>query len=209
MSYFLLSFRLALRAQVRRGRFWLALLLALAAGLAFRWGTAADLSGGGAVQVGVSLPAGGEAFREALEARSGALVRFVFTDEAAAREKTASGQWDCALLLPEDFNRRLAEGDTEGLVTLLTGPGSTVYPLVRETAAAALLELSSAGIAADYLLSSGIAGGDGAADLASRLAEDLPQVQRVRLELETLTGCPLDELSLAGESLSRILRGRA
>lgn len=38
MSYFLLSFRLALRAQVRRGRFWLALLLALAAGLAFRWG---------------------------------------------------------------------------------------------------------------------------------------------------------------------------
>jgi hypothetical protein len=207
VSYFLLSFRLALRSQLRRGRFWLALLLALAAGLAFHWGTAADLSGGGAVQVGVSLPAGGEAFREALEARSGALVRFVFTDEAIAREKTAAGQWDCALLLPEDFNRRLAEGDTEGLVTLLTGPGSTVYPLVRETAAAALLELSSAGIAADYLLSSGIAGGDGAADLASRLSEDLPQVQRVRLELETLTGRPLDELSLAGEGLSRVLRG--
>lgn len=198
MSYFLLSFRLSLRAQLRRGRFWLALLLALAAGLAVRWGTDAS-DGGAAVRAGVVLSGGGQAFREALEERSGELIRFIPAKEGAARAKVASGQWDCALVLPEDFDSRLAAGDTEGLLTLLTGPASTVFPLVRETAAAALLELSSADIARDYLVSSGIAGGDGAGDL--------PRVRGVRLEMETLEGRPLDGLSLAEESLSRILRG--
>ena len=119
----------------------------------------------------------------------------------------ASAQWDCALLLPDDFAGRLAAGETEDLVTLLIGPGSTVYPLIRETAAAALLELSSAGLAADYLLSSGIADETSLRDIAPRLQETLPQAQRVQIEMETLEGRPLTEVSLAGDSLSRILRG--
>lgn len=207
MRYFLLSFGLSLRAQLSRGRFWLALILVLSVGLALRWTAGQAQPDAAAVQAGVVLSDGGEAFWEALEARGGGLVRFIRTDEDTARAKVASSQWDCALLLPADFAERLAAGGTEDLVTLLTGPGSTVYPLIRETAAAALLELSSAKLAADYLLSSGIAGETSLRDIAPRLQETLPQAQRVRIEMETLEGRPLTGLSLAGDSLSRVFRG--
>lgn len=208
MRYFLLALGLSLRSQLRRGRFWLALALVLALGLAVRWGLGRDPADGAAVRAGVVLPGeGGEAFWEALEARGGSLVRFVRAEEDEARARVAAGQWDCALVLPEDFAERLADGGADGLVTLLTGPGSAVYPLIRETAAAALLELSAPALAADYLLSSGIADPASMEAVAPRLAETLPQAQRVRVEMETLSGRPLDGLALAGESLSRMLRG--
>ena len=207
MRYFLLSLGLSLRARLRRKWFWLGLVLVLALGLAIRWTAGQAQPDAAAVQAGVVLSGGGEAFREALEARGGGLVHFIRTDEKTARAKVASAQWDCALLLPDDFDGRLAAGETEGLVTLLTGPGSTVYPLIRETAAAALLELSSARLAADYLLSSGIAGETSLGDIAPRLRETLPQARRVRIEMETLEGRPMTGASLAGDSLSRVLRG--
>lgn len=207
MRYFLLSLGLSLRAQLRRGRFWLALVLVLIVGLAIRWSAGQAQPDAAAVQAGVVLAGGGEDFWDAVEVRGGGLVQFIQTDEDTARAKVASAQWDCALLLPDDFAERLAAGETEDLVTLLIGPGSTVYPLIRETAAAALLELSSAKLAADYLLSSGIADEASLGDIAPRLQETLPQAQRVQIELETLEGRPLTEVSLAGDSLSRILRG--
>ena len=207
MRYFLLSLGLSLRAQLRRRRFWLGLVLVLILGLVLRWTEGQTQPDTAAVQAGVVLAGGGEAFWEALEVRGGGLVHFIRTDEETARAKVASAQWDCALLLPSDFDGRLAAGETEDLVTLLTGPGSTVYPLIRETAAAALLELSSARLAADYLLSSGIAGETSPEDIAPRLRETLPQAQRVRIEIEMLEGRPLTGVSLAGDSLSCILRG--
>ena len=207
MRYFLLSLGLSLRAQLRRRRFWLGLALALALGLALRWTARQTQPDTAAVQAGIVLADGGEAFREALEVRGGGLVHFIRTDEKTARAKVASAQWDCALLLPNDFDERLAAGETEELMTLLTGPGSTVYPLIRETAAAALLELSSASLAADYLLSSGIADEISLGDIAPRLQETLPQARRVRIKMETLEGRPMTGMSLAGDSLSRVLRG--
>ena len=198
MRYFFLSLRLSLRERLRSGRFWCALVLILAAGIAARWTGQAEV--GSAVQVGAVIPSGAEAFREALESRSGQPVSFIFTDEAEARKKVASGQWDCALLLPDNFAERLESGRQTGLITLITGPGSTVYPLVREAAAAALLKITSGQMAADYLLSSGIA--DGTFDAAA-----LPQIHTVQINMETLDGQPLDQLSLAGKSLSRVLRG--
>lgn len=207
MRYFLLALGLSLRSRLKRVRFWLALVLALGLGLAVRWEAGRTPPDAAAVRAGVVLSGGGEDFWNALESRGGGLVRFVRTDEATARARVASGQWDCALLLPEDFGERLAAGDTEDLVTLLTGPGSAVYPLIRETAAAALLELSSADLAADYLLSSGIIGEEALPALIPRLEEVLPRDRRVRVEMETPDGRPLDELTLAGGSLARILRG--
>lgn len=196
MRYFLLSLTLSLRAQLRSKRFWLVLLLTVSAGLLLRW-TARPTPATGAIQVGVVLTDGSEPFLDALTRRSGMAVAFIPTDEPTARSKVAASQWDCALILPEDFSDRLNTASLTGSITLLTGPGSTVYPLVRETAAAAVLELTTARIAADYLLSSGIAA----------LPENLPQPQRVQIETETLTGLPLDELQLAEESYSRIFRG--
>lgn len=198
MRYFLLSLALSLRAQLRSKRFWLALLLALSTGLLLRW-MARPAPTAGVVQAGVVLPDGGEPFLDALTRRGSAAVAFVSADEPTARSKVAASQWDCALILPEDFSDRLDAADLTDSIILLTGPGSTVYPLVRETAAAALLELTTSRIAADYLLSSGIA--------VEALPEDLPQPRRVQIEMETLTGLPLDELKLAEESSSRIFRG--
>ena len=206
MRYFVLSLGLSLRARIRNKFFWLLLLLVLAAGVLARGALRPDLSDA-AVRVGAVLPDGAEAFRDALDSRSGELIQFIYTDESTARRKVASSQWDCALILPEDFGDRLADSDLTGAVTLLTGPGSAVYPLVREAAAAALLELVTGQIASDYLLSSGIAGGP--EDLPPQLAEPLPQEQRVRIGMETLTGRPLDSLELARESFSRIIRGSA
>ena len=68
----------------------------------------------------------------------------------------AAGRWDCALVLPEDFEDRLTRLEVDGLFTLVTGPGSAVYPMVRETASACVAELISPGMAEDYLLDSGI-----------------------------------------------------
>ena len=140
MRYFLLSLGLSLRAQLRRRRFWLGLVLVLILGFALRWAAGQNQPDAAPVQAGVVLADGGEDFWEALEVRGGGLVHFIRTDEETARAKVASAQWDCALLLPDDFDGRLAAGETEDLATLLTGPGSTVYPLIRETAAAAPLE---------------------------------------------------------------------
>lgn len=202
MRYFILTLGLSLRERLRSGRFWMALLLILAAGIAARWAKpAADA----VIQVGAVIPAGGESFQEALEDRNGEPVRFVFTDEATARRQVAAGRWDCALLLSDDFEKRLETGELDGVITLVTGPGSTIYPLVRETAAAVLLELTSAGIAAEYLSSSGISAS--AQDMVPRLRETLSQIRRVQITMETLEGRPLDTLTLTGDGMARSLRG--
>ena len=200
MRYFATSLSLSLRARLRGRRFWLLLLLIVTTGLLLRWTTRPSPSDV-PVRVGLVLPADAAPFEEALTRRGGASAAFIPADEPTARSRVAASQWDCALLLPEDFTARLEASDLDGIVTLLTGPGSTVYPLVRETAAAALLELTTAQIAADYLRSSGIAPD------ASAEALPLPPTQHVRIEMETLTGRPLDELGLAEESASRVFRG--
>lgn len=198
MRYFLLSLALSLRVRLRSVRFWLMLLLALSAGLALRW-TLRPAAASGAVRVGVVLADGGEAFWDALTSRGGSIVEFIPTDEPTARVKVSSSRWDCALILPDGFSDRLDASGLAEPIVLLTGPGSTVYPLVRETAAAAVLELVTAQIAADYLLSSGIA--------EETALGTLPQPRSVQIEMETLTGLPLDGIKLAEESYSRIFRG--
>lgn len=207
MRYLLLSLVFSLRSQLRSGRFWLAMLLAIASGVLIR-STVQPEGRDGAVQVGVVLPAGGgEDFWEALAGRDGGLVRFIRTDEETARRKVASSQWDCALVLPEDFSSRLARSDLEEAVAVFTGPGSAVYPLVRETAASVLLKLASPQIAADYLRASGISGELDSVEAEALLRETLPQIRQVQIVPETLDGRPMDQLTLAGKSFSRIFRG--
>lgn len=195
MRYPWTAFLLALRAGLRDLRFWGVFLLALAAGGVFRW--TANAPAEASIQVGVSLPAqGGEDFWQALSARSGGILEFVPTEESRLRQKVSAGQWDCGLVLPEDFARRLSGGDTAGLVTLVTGPGSTVYPLVRETASAALAALISPRIAEEYL-----------SGLHLPPAEALPEVPRTSIALKTLDGGPLALPVLARSGGDRLFRG--
>ena len=160
------------------------------------------------VQVGVSLPEeGGEAFWALLEERGGVVVSFIRADEDAIAGKVASGQWDCGILLPEDFRERLDALDTGRLVTLCVGDGSTVYPLVKETVAACLAELLAPGIAREYLLDSGIADENTIQDMTPRLEQVLPDADRVGIAMTTLDGRALEAPALADHALSDLLHG--
>ena len=201
------AFQTALGLQLRSWKTWLfvlllpALVLLLLAALPERERSAP-------VQVGVSLPKeGGEAFWTLLEERSGVVVTFIRADEDAIAGKVASGQWDCGLLLPEDFRERLEALDTDRLITLCVGDGSAVYPLVRETAAACLAELLSPGIAREYLLDSGVADETTIQDMTPRLEKILPDEDRVGITMATPDGRPLDAPALADSTLSGLLHG--
>ena len=204
MSFFCASLRAALAAR-RRG--WLLVLLLPL----LTFGVRAFLPAHQAaapVQVGVVLPRqGGEAFWQLLDERSGLVVSFLLADADEAERQVAAGQWDCALLLPEDFAGRLERRDTYRLITLLTGPGSAVYPMVRETAAACVAALIAPGVAEDYLLDSGIAGESSVAALRPRLRETLQEQDRVLVTMETADGRPLDPIVLAKAGTDSLLAG--
>lgn len=207
MRFFTALFKTCLRTQLSGARAWfLLLLLPLMTFSAARLLPAEEVAT--PVQVGVVLPeTGGGEFWRRLEPRGGLVVTFHRAGRDQAERRVASGQWDCALVLPEDFDARLARQDVEGLITLLTGPGSAVYPLVRETAAACVAELISPGIAEAYLLDSGITGAAGAEAARPRLNEVLLDQDRVLVWLETADGRSLDPLTLADRGVSNLLSG--
>lgn len=206
MSFFLTMFKNSLRAQLSGWRGWILLLLPLTTFAAARLLPAGEVST--PVQVGVVLPeAGGEDFWDRLAERSGLVVTFHAADLAQAERQVAAGQWDCALVLPEDFEARLAGQELEGLFALLIGPGSAVYPMVRETASACVAELVSPGMAEKYLLDSGIMDTEGAAATRPRLNQVLLDQDRVLVSMETVDGRPLDPLVLADSGVSNLLSG--
>ena len=204
MSFFSASLRAALTAR-RRG--WLLLLLLPLFAFGIRTLLPAQ-EAAAPVQVGVVLPRqGAEEFWHLLNERSGLVVSFLLSDADEAERQVTAGQWDCALIIPEDFDERLERRDTYQLITLLTGPGSTVYPMVRETVAACVAELISPGVAEDYLLESGIADETSAADMRPRLHETLLEQDRVLVTMETADGRPLDPIVLAESGTDDLLAG--
>jgi len=207
VSFFRTLFQISLKTQLSALRTWvLLLLLPLVTFGASRLLPAEEVST--PVQVGVVLPeTGGEDFWSRLEARSGLVVSFRRADYGQAERQVALGRWDCALVLPEDFSRRLDRLDVEGLFTLLTGPGSTVYPMVRETAAACAAELISPGVAEDYLLDSGILEENELPQARPRLREVLLDRDRVLVSMETVDGQPLSPLALADSGTANLLSG--
>lgn len=207
MSFFQISFWTALRVRLASWRTWaLVLLLPLLAFSAARLLPAEEVST--PVQVGVVLPkSGGEGFWRRLEERSGLVVTFHEAGYSQAERRVAAGRWDCALVLPEDFAGRLARRDLDGLFTLLIGPGSAVYPLVRETAVACVAECVSPGMAEDYLLDSGIVGEEDLVRVRPRLDQVLLEQDRVLVSMETADGRPLDPIALAYSGVSGLLTG--
>ena len=160
------------------------------------------------VQVGVAYPEeGAEDFRDCLEARSGTVVTFLPADDQTVRGKVATGQWDCGLLLHEEFEDRLNNLELNRLITICIGDGSTVYPLVQETVAASLAELIAPLMAYDYLDSSGMLTVE-TEDAAKELIQQvLTEEDRILIQLETADGEPLAAPELADDSLHGILRG--
>lgn len=206
MSFLGISTKNALSSRLRDWHTWLLLLLPLLT-FGIRLALVPEESAA-PVRVGVVLPqSGGEEFWMRLKQRSGLVTEFLPTDEETAVQQVAAGRWDCALLLPEDFARRLERLDVYHMVTLLAGPGSTAYPLVRESAAACLFELMGPGVAERYLLDTGIADASSIVSMRPRLEEQLLERDRVLVSLETVDGEALDPIALAGSGTDRLLAG--
>ena len=207
MSFLWISLKNALRAQATSWQTWLLLLLLPVLTFGARLALPAE-EAVTPVQVGVVLPArGGEEFWNRLDTRGGLVVTFCQSDGDQAERQVAAGRWDCALVLPEDFEERLARRDTDELFTLLVGPGSTVYPMVRETVTACVAELTAPGVAEDYLVDSGILDREGANQARPRLEESLLEQERVLVSMETVDGRPLDPITLADSGVDGLLSG--
>lgn len=207
MSFFFAAFTAALGPRLTQWRTWALLLLLPLTTFGVRaLLPAREVST--PVQVGVVLPEeGGEDFWARLEARSGLVVTFHRAERDRAERQVAAGQWDCALVLPEDFSQRLDRQETHPLFTLLIGPGSTVYPMVRETAAACVAELISPAMAERYLLDRGIVREEELEAVRPRLRETLTDQERVLVAMETAGGRPLDPLDLADSGVNSLLTG--
>lgn len=158
------------------------------------------------VQVGVCLPKrGGEAFWELLESRGGTVMTFLPATEEEIDRNVASGNWDCGLILPKDFEDRVEDLEKDGLITLRISSASVAYPLVRECAGACLAQLMSPRIAAEYLLESEIIPDGETLEAALRL-ETLGEGERVNVKLSTPDGSPLEPVELGKKTTDTILR---
>lgn len=194
MDYFRCSFRFALLRRIRsRGSLlFMALALVLTVVMIFAPVGRKDA----AVQVGLVLPQEGKALEALLLERSSELVCFIPTDEETLDKKVLSGQWDCGLVAREDFPEKLEELDFSKMFTVKISDGSTVYPLVQETVAACVMELTSPEIARAYLEKKGIE-----AEIADQSA------QRVDVILQTADGEEMDALDLTASTARKVLRG--
>lgn len=205
MRYFVSGILSTLWLRLRDVKSWIVLLLLpgliLAAGRLF---PAQEASAG--VQVGVALPeSGAEELWTLLEERSNEVLTFILADADTIDRNVAAGRWDCGLILEEDFVRRLEALELDRIITIRIGPGSTVYPLVRETVSACMAQLVGPDIAREYLLDSGIAAEEALPGLQSRLEETLDESNRVIVTLTTPGGEALRPLELTRQGVDSIL----
>jgi len=200
MNFFFLSFRMELKRRLRTAGSLVLLALVLILSVC-----AAILPGSreAVVRVGLVLPRSGAALEELLMERCSELVVFLPTDEETLNRKVLTGQWDCGLIAHEDFAEKLESLDLRNLFTMKISPASTVYPLIQETVAACVTELTGPEIARSYLREQGLETGD----LDERLVALEQSSQRVDVVLETLDGARLRAPDLTSTGVERILRG--
>ena len=198
MRYFFTLLRVTFLQQLRSLRNWIILLLLPAIILSAKT-LLPESEATSPISVGVVLPvSGGEEMWQLLEARNDSLLTFILTDANTLDRNIASGRWDCGIILAEDFHNRVSELDTDRIFTLRIGPGSTVYPLVKETVTACFAQLIGPHIARDYLQESGIAEG--------LIEINLDNPDRVQVSLTTLDGQPLRTPELATRGTRNLLR---
>lgn len=196
MDYFRCSFRLALLRRLKNRGSLVFMAIALALTIVMIFIPAGKKSA--AVQVGLVLPEEGAALEALLLERSSELVRFIPTDGETLDKKVLAGQWDCGLVAREDFPEKLETLDFTKMFTVKVSEGSAVYPLVQETVAACVMELTSPDIARAYLEKRGIEG-----DILEQSA------QRVDVILRTPDGKAMDALDLTSSTAQKVLKGLA
>lgn len=203
MRFFRSCLRCACSSRLKSFRAWIIVLL-----LPLLVLSALDLMPGeelsAPVRVGISDCS--EELWQLLEQRSGTVVTFVRSDTETMEQKVATAQWDCGLIPAEDFEEKIADGDTDRLFTLLISEGSAAYPLVRETVAACVAELVNEEIAVQYLLDSGIMEESMLLAVQPRLESLLPESDRILVSMKTADGSPLSPVDLGERGAVDVLR---
>lgn len=157
MKYFLTCVRFSLQQRLGSLRNWIILLLLPMLVFSTKF-MLPEENVNAPVCIGVVLPeSGGTEMWELLEGRNDSVLSFILTDEDTLDRNIAAGRWDCGIILAEDFNQKVLELDTDRIFTLRIGPGSTVYPLIKETISSCMAQLIGPYIARDYLSDTGIA----------------------------------------------------
>ena len=95
-------------------------------------------------QSGVRSGASAQALLKSLQ-QTDSVFTFETADTAEQlKEQVRTGRAQCGFLLAADFEQRLSDGDTDGLITYVYSPYSTKGAVARETVSAQLFRLRSA-----------------------------------------------------------------
>lgn len=155
MKYVIRTFFLSLKRVFSSPRSLIAsALLPLIAAAFVVFVPASELSS--PVQVGVVLECE-EDFMSLFDSYNDGIVNFIITDKDTMERKVSTSRWDCGIIIPSDFAERIRSNETDRLVTLVKGPGSAAYPIVREIVSTCIARLLAPVLADDYLSSIGIA----------------------------------------------------
>lgn len=192
MRFFLVSFAQALVRAVTRPRALIAAVCLPLIALAFTL-LVPEAELDAPVRVGVAADPESE-FAQLLTEYGGNVMTFCFTDLETIEKNVSLSRWDCGLVIPGDLQERVKSLDTDGAITLVIGPGSTVYPIVREAASACLARLVSPYIAEDYLRFAGI-----------EYAPTGYEYPRVDVSVRTVGGETADAAAYAESLWSRLL----
>lgn len=157
------------------------------------------------IQVGIQIPHGEEDFCQVLQEKSGRIIEFVPADEQMMDKKILSGDWDCGLIIPDDFTKRLEALDLEKIIVIKKGPASAVYPLVEEVVCAAVIEWISPYLAQDYLHEMGVEDVSVMDTYSKWERED----GWVKVEMATYTGEPLQTVGILHSVKNHIFSGLA
>lgn len=188
-------FLLRSRQLLRQKLLWIPLALLVLIVFAFRLLPQQELTA--AVAVGVAVEdESGRPLQELLLAQSNELICFLPADRETIARNVSVSAWDCGLVIAADFDSRLQKLETDRIITLVIGPGSSVYPLVRESAAACLARLVTPYLAEKYLISRGMD------PLVS-----LPPAERVDIQLRVLDGGVLEVEQTVQSLWSRLVLG--
>lgn len=205
MRFFWTQFICTLSLRLKSGKNWLSLLLLPAMILAVT-AMLPRTEASTLVTVGVVLPEeGAEDFWSLLQQQNSGLLTFVEAEPETVDRNVAAGQWDCGLILPEDFSARLETLDLRRLIRLRIGAGSAVYPMVQESVSACLAQLAGPHIAKEYLLESGIVPLAQMPEAEPRLQGVLGDQDRVLVSMKTLGGRGLEVPELTSRGVARFL----
>lgn len=94
----------------------------------------------------------GERVLEILQASGKDLTACIYTEilgEETLRSMVGRGQARCGFIFPENMEELIADGETRGMITLVTSPFSVKSALAREKVFAALYRVMNAGIIED------------------------------------------------------------